>query len=147
MFSICGSCGTILSDTLVKKYFRKSVVCCCGLLSLLGLGLTSLSGFVDIWYDVDYVVVVIAIIGLAITGRSTSCILPFIFSSAGDVPYYKPAESVSRVTSISYLAYVLGPPIFGSLLIRFFGSLKYIYLVEVSCCSCYRLIFLIIDMV
>ena len=118
MFSICGSCGTILSDTLVKKYFRKSVVCCCGLLSLLGLGLTSISGFVDIWSDVDYVVVVvvvIAIIGLAITGGATSCIIPIIFSSAGVVPYYKPAESVSRVTSISYLAYLLGPPIFGSL--------------------------------
>ena len=141
MFSICGSCGMILSDTLVKKYFRKSVVCCCGLLSLFGLGLTSLSGFVDIWYDIDYVVVVIAIIGLAITGGATSCIIPIIFSSAGDVPNYKPAESVSRVTSISYLAYLLGPPIFGSLS-DVFGSLKYIYII-LSCLSVF--LFLLTD--
>ena len=128
VFSACGAVCMLLSDMLVKRYFRQTVIRCSGCMGLVGLSLVALAGFVDTWCDIEHFPLYLAILGLAVAGGSISCVVPIVFSAAGDIPQVKPSTSVPMVTSVSYVAYQCGPPLFGYLS-DVLGGLKFVFII------------------
>lgn len=59
--------------------------------------------------------VYIAIVGMSLIGTGLSVPLPIIGSATGDVPGVRPSDVISTVTSVSYLGFLIGPPLFGTL--------------------------------
>ncbi|XVU24227.1 MFS transporter [Actinoplanes sp. CA-054009] len=57
---------------------------------------------------------VAAIVGFGLLGAGLSCIVPQLYTAAGNLDLARPGAALSRVAAIGYLGYVLGPVIIGA---------------------------------
>jgi MFS family permease len=55
-----------------------------------------------------------AIIGFACLGAGLSCVIPLLYSTAGNLDPDRPGAALSRVSAVGYLGYVTGPVIIGA---------------------------------
>ena len=116
LFAVSGVVSMFLSDVLVKHYFRHTVVRVCACVSVCGVILIAISGFVEEWFNLDHhslIPLVIVVSGAVVVGAAISCMIPVVFSAASDIPHTTPSQVVPKVTSLAYLAYLCGPPVFG----------------------------------
>jgi len=132
VFAASGVVGQLLCDVLTQLYFRQTVLRSAGCLVVLGLLLVALSGS-DLhgWLSGEHgssLAVVFTLAGSAMIGGSISCILKVLFSSSGDIPRTISSEVAPKITSLSYIAYLCGPPAFGYIS-DLSGDLKYVFII------------------
>jgi MFS family permease len=101
-FMIMMACGRFFGDGLITKFGRKRVLQISGVLVSLGL-LTA----------VFFPFLIPCTIAFMFVGLGVSTIIPTLYSIAGKHPSIPTAEALTAVSSISFLGFLMGPPIIG----------------------------------
>ncbi|MCW2120971.1 MFS transporter [Flavobacterium sp. 7A] len=101
-FMIMMATGRFLGDGLITKFGRKKVIQISGLLISTGL-------FTAVFFP--YLIPATA--GFMLVGLGVSTIVPTLYSVAGKTPHIPPGEAIAMVTSVSFLGFLIGPPIIG----------------------------------
>lgn len=104
-FSLTMTAGRLVGDRVTARVGRPSVVRGGGLLAAAGLGLA-----------VAAPGPLTAVPGLAVLGLGLAGIVPAVFSAAGELGARvgRTGTVVSRVTTVSYLGFLFGPPLIGA---------------------------------
>ncbi|MEK8179749.1 MFS transporter [Flavobacterium buctense] len=111
-FMISMASGRFLSDFLVAKYGAKKVLIISGLVISSGLYMAVLLPYI-----------IPCMIAFMLVGFGVSNIVPIIFNIAGNNKNVPTGIALTVVTSISFLGFLIGPPIIG--LIAEVTSLRY----------------------
>jgi predicted MFS family arabinose efflux permease len=101
-FSVMMTAGRLAGDRLAARFGPVPLVRCCGLLAAAGLGLALLGGHP-----------VSGVIGFGCFGAGLSCIVPQVFSAAGNREPAFAGRALARVASIGYLGFLSGPVFIG----------------------------------
>lgn len=101
-FALMMTTGRLAGDRLVAAFGPAQLVRGCGLLAATGFGAGLL---------IDHPAA--AIIGFAALGAGLSCIVPQVYSAAGNVDPAQPGRGLARVASPGYLGFLTGPVIIG----------------------------------
>lgn len=102
MFSITMALGRLIGDRLVVRIGPAAVVRCGAAFAALGLGLGLLAG-----------TPAAGIAGFGALGAGLSCIVPQLFTTAGNWDPSRAGRSVAQVATLSYLGLLVGPVIIG----------------------------------
>jgi MFS family permease len=111
-FMISMASGRFLSDILVRKYSAKKVLMVSGLVISAGLYMAVLLPYL-----------IPCTIAFMLVGFGVSNVVPIIFNVAGNNEKIPPGIALTIVTSISFLGFLIGPPLIG--FIAELTSLKY----------------------
>jgi MFS family permease len=111
-FMISMALGRFLSDILVAKFGSKKVLIISGLVISFGLYMAVLLPYL-----------IPCMIAFMLVGFGVSNVVPIIFNVAGNNENVPPAISLTIVSSISFLGFLIGPPLIG--FIAELTSLKY----------------------
>ncbi|WP_330442396.1 MFS transporter [Flavobacterium sp. C4GT6] len=101
-FMLMMASGRFLGDWVVQKFGRKKVLQVSG--SLISLGLFS---------AVLLPYVVTAALAFMLVGIGVSTVVPSVYSLAGRTEGIAPSIALTMVSSISFLGFMLGPPVIG----------------------------------
>ena len=101
-FMISMASGRFLSDILVHKYGAKKVLIISGIVISSGLYLAVLLPYL-----------IPCTIAFMLVGFGVSNVVPIIFNAAGNVKNVPTGIALTIVTSISFLGFLIGPPIIG----------------------------------
>ena len=115
-FMICMASGRFLSDILVGKFGAKKVLMVSGLIISSGLYLAVVLPYL-----------IPCTLAFMIVGFGVSNVVPIIFNVAGNHEKVPPGIALTMVTSISFLGFLIGPPLIG--FIAELTSLKYSFAV------------------
>ncbi|MBO9657804.1 MAG: MFS transporter [Chitinophagaceae bacterium] len=115
-FMVMMASGRFLGDKLIQRFGRKSMLRISGILISSGLFISVLFPYL-----------LTAILGFLIVGLGVSSIVPMVYSSAGKVPKIPPGIALASVSSISFLGFLIGPPLIGY--IAEISSLRYSFAV------------------
>ncbi|WP_162126140.1 MFS transporter [Flavobacterium phycosphaerae] len=115
-FMISMASGRFLSDILVRKYSAKKVLISSGLVISAGLYMAVLLPYL-----------IPCTIAFMLVGFGVSNVVPIIFNVAGNNEKVPPGIALTIVTSISFLGFLIGPPLIG--FIAELTSLKYSFAV------------------
>jgi MFS family permease len=102
MFSVAMAFGRMIGDRLVARIGRVTVVRCGAALAAAGLGTGLLVG-----------TPVAGIVGFGLLGAGLSCIIPQLFTTAGNWDPRRSGRLVAQVSSLSYLGLLVGPVVIG----------------------------------
>lgn len=115
-FMLMMATGRFLGDRLIAGYGRKKMLRMSGILISTGL-------FIAVLFPH----IITATLGFLIVGLGVSSIVPMVYSSAGKVPDVPPGIALAGVSSISFLGFLMGPPLIGY--IAELSSLRYSFAV------------------
>ena len=101
-FMIMMASGRFFGDGLIHKFGRKRVMQISGLMISLGLFTAVLFPFI-----------IPATIAFMFVGLGVSTIVPTLYSLAGKHPTIPTGEALTAVSSVSFLGFLMGPPIIG----------------------------------
>jgi len=101
-FMIAMAAGRFIGDRLIAKYGRPTMLRISGILISTGLFLSVL-----------FPHIITATIGFLIVGFGVSSIVPMVFSAAGKHSKIPPGMALAAVSSISFLGFLMGPPLIG----------------------------------
>lgn len=101
-FMVSMASGRFLSDILVHKYGAKKVLIISGIVISSGLYLAVLLPYL-----------IPCTIAFMMVGFGVSNVVPIIFNTAGNIKNVPPGIALTIVTSISFLGFLIGPPIIG----------------------------------
>ena len=101
-FMVSMASGRFLSDTLVHKYGAKKVLIISGIVISSGLYLAVVLPYL-----------IPCTIAFMMVGFGVSNVVPIIFNAAGNIKNVPPGIALTIVTSISFLGFLIGPPIIG----------------------------------
>lgn len=101
-FMIMMAGGRFLGDGLIHKFGRKTVLQISGIMISAGLFTAVLFPFV-----------IPATIAFMFVGLGVSTIVPTVYSVAGKNPNVSPSVALTTVSSVSFLGFLMGPPIIG----------------------------------
>lgn len=101
-FMIMMATGRFLGDGLITKFGRKTIIQFSGLMISTGL-------FTAVFFPF----LIPATIGFMLVGLGVSTIVPTLYSVAGKTPNIPPGEAIAMVTSVSFLGFLMGPPVIG----------------------------------
>ena len=101
-FMICMAIGRFLGDYLINKLGKKKVLLISGCLMFTGMMLSVLFPYV-----------ITASIGFMLVGFGVACCVPTVYSLAGKHNKIPPGMAIALVSSISFLGFLLGPPLIG----------------------------------
>lgn len=101
-FMIMMAMGRFMGDGLIRKFGRKKVTQISGLMISGGL-------FLAVIFPNLYV----AVFSFMIVGLGVSTIIPTVYSLAGQHPNIPAGEALTMVSSVSFLGFLIGPPIIG----------------------------------
>lgn len=101
-FMIMMATGRFVGDYLIGKFGRKKVTQISGLMISGGL-------FLAVIFPNLYV----AVVSFMIVGLGVSTIIPTVYSLAGQHPNIPAGEALTMVSSVSFLGFLIGPPIIG----------------------------------
>ncbi|GIZ09333.1 MFS transporter [Flavobacterium sp. UMI-01] len=101
-YMIMMATGRFLGDGLITRFGRKNVIQISGVLISTGL-------FTAVFFP--YLIPATA--GFMLVGLGVSTIVPTIYSVAGKTPHIPPGEAIAMVTSVSFLGFLMGPPVIG----------------------------------
>ena len=115
-FMIMMATGRFVGDKIIAKLGRKKTIQISGLIISSGM-------FISVF--LPYVVT--ATIGFMLVGIGVSSIVPTVYSVAGKNGKISPGMAIAMVSSVSYLGFLMGPPLIGY--ISALSSLQYSYAV------------------
>jgi len=101
-FMIMMACGRFIGDKVTLRFGRKRVLAISGVLISGGMYMAVLLPFV-----------VTAAVGFMLVGLGVSTVVPAVYSLAGRTPGIEPSKALTAVSSISFLGFLLGPPVIG----------------------------------
>ncbi len=101
-FMITMASGRFLSDILVKKYGAKKILLVSGITISLGL-----------YTAVIFPFLIPSTIAFMIVGFGVSNVIPIVYSTTGRSTTLPTGEALTIVTGISFLGFLMGPPIIG----------------------------------
>lgn len=101
-FMIMMAGGRFLGDGLIRKFGRKTVMQISGIMISAGL-------FTAVFFPF----VIPATIAFMFVGLGVSTIVPTVYSVAGKTPNVSPSVALTTVSSVSFLGFLMGPPIIG----------------------------------
>jgi len=101
-FAGCMTAGRITGDRITAAVNPTALLRGSGLIAGAGLAAGILVGSP-----------VAAIIGFACLGAGLSCVIPTLYSTAGNLDPSRPGAALSRVAALGYLGYVTGPVLIG----------------------------------
>ncbi|WP_426062407.1 MFS transporter [Flavobacterium sp. DSP2-3-1] len=101
-FMIMMAGGRFLGDGLIRKFGRKTVLQISGIMISAGL-------FTAVFFPF----VIPATIAFMFVGLGVSTIVPTVYSVAGKNPNVSPSVALTTVSSVSFLGFLMGPPIIG----------------------------------
>lgn len=101
-FMIAMASGRFAGDRLIAKYGRKKMLRISGVLITSGL-------FISVLFPH----IVTATLGFLIVGFGVSSIVPMVYSAAGRHPKIPAGIALASVSSISFLGFLIGPPLIG----------------------------------
>src|SRR5690606_2155414 len=101
-FMIMMAAGRFLGDSIIFRFGRKRVMIISGCLISTGLYLSIL--FPNLY---------VATIAFMMVGIGVSTIVPTVYSLAGKSTSVPPGEALTIVSSVSFLGFLLGPPVIG----------------------------------
>ena len=94
--------GRFLGDGMINKFGRKKVIQTGGFLISGGLFTSVFLPFL-----------IPSTIGFMLVGLGVSTIVPTLYSIAGKHPTIPPGEALTAVSSVSFLGFLMGPPVIG----------------------------------
>ncbi|MET0463258.1 MAG: MFS transporter [Chitinophagaceae bacterium] len=115
-FMIMMATGRFVGDKLILQFGRKKMLRISGVLISSGLFISVLFPYLAT-----------ATLGFLIVGLGVSSIVPMVYSSAGKIPNIPPGIALASVSSISFLGFLMGPPLIGY--IAEISSLRYSFAV------------------
>lgn len=101
-FMIMMAGGRFIGDGLILKFGRKKVMQISGLMISTGL-------FVSVFFPY----IIPCTFAFMLVGLGVSTIVPTIYSVAGKNPTVPPGEALTIVSSVSFLGFLMGPPVIG----------------------------------
>lgn len=101
-FMIMMASGRFLGDGLIQKFGRKKVLQISGVMISVGL-------FTAVFFPY----IITSTIAFMLVGLGVSSIVPTVYSIAGKNPTVPPGEALTIVSSVSFLGFLMGPPIIG----------------------------------
>ena len=101
-FMIMMAGGRFLGDGLIRKFGRKNVLKISGFMISTGL-------FTAVFFPF----IVPATLAFMLVGLGVSTIVPTVYSLAGKNPNVSPSIALTTVSSVSFLGFLMGPPIIG----------------------------------
>ncbi|WP_159799875.1 MFS transporter [Flavobacterium sp. MK4S-17] len=101
-FMIMMATGRFIGDKVTTRFGRKKVLAFSGVL---------ISG--GMYIAVLFPYVVPSAIGFMLVGLGVSTVVPGVYSLAGRTPGIEPSQALTAVSSISFLGFLLGPPVIG----------------------------------
>ncbi len=101
-FMITMASGRFIGDSLIAQFGRKKIMQICGLLISFGL-----------YTAVLFPYLIPSTIAFMIVGLGVSTIVPVVYSLTGKVAKGPPSQALTFVSSISFLGFLLGPPVIG----------------------------------
>jgi MFS family permease len=111
-FMVMMATGRFMGDKLIARHGRKKMLQASGILISTGLFISVLFPYLAT-----------ATLGFLIVGLGVSSIVPMVYSTAGKVPNIPPGMALASVSSISFLGFLMGPPLIGY--IAEISSLRY----------------------
>ncbi|WP_284461717.1 MFS transporter [Chryseobacterium sp.] len=113
-FILMMTLGRFVGNRVIEKYGKRLVLQMCGILMSTGLFLSVF--FPELW---------VCIIAFMIIGLGSSLSVPSVYSTVGKVSTVAPSIALSFVSSISFLGFLMGPPLIGYIAESF--DLRYSY--------------------
>jgi len=101
-FMITMACGRFLGDGLIHRFGRKTVLQISGAMISVGL-----------FTSVLFPYIIPCIFAFMLVGFGVSTVVPTVYSVAGKNPTVPPGEALTIVSSVSFLGFLMGPPIIG----------------------------------
>jgi predicted MFS family arabinose efflux permease len=101
-FSMTMTAGRLAGDRLAAAIGPVALVRGCGVLAATGLGAAVLIGHP-----------IVAVIGFGCFGAGLSCIVPQVFSAAGNLDPAQAGRALARVAGLGYLGFLSGPVLIG----------------------------------
>jgi MFS family permease len=101
-FMISMASGRFLSDILVRKFGAKKILLISGITISLGL-----------YTAVIFPYLILCTIAFMMVGFGVSNVIPIIYSTVGRITSIPTGEALTIVTGISFLGFLMGPPIIG----------------------------------
>lgn len=126
-FMVMMAAGRFVSDKIADRFGRAYVIRVCGLLSFIGLVIAIIFPYI-----------IPATIGFMLVGLGASSIVPMVYSIAGKKTKLPSGLALTVVASISFLGFLLGPPIIGYVSSMF--NLKYSFALA-ACCAIVIVVF------
>jgi len=101
-FMVMMAGGRFLGDGLILEFGRKRVMQISG-------GMISIGLFTSVFFPF----LIPSTIAFMFVGLGVSTIVPTIYSIAGKNPTVPPGEALTAVSSVSFLGFLMGPPVIG----------------------------------
>lgn len=113
-FMVMMAAGRFIGDSIISKVGRRTTLQASGLLMFLGMMASVL--FPDFW---------ICTLAFMLVGIGVACNIPTVYSLAGKNKKVSSSVALAMVSSISFLGFLLGPPLIGY--IAEISNLRYSY--------------------
>jgi len=115
-FMITMATGRFIGDAVIERLGKQKTLTLSGILMSAGLLLSVI--FPDI---------IICICAFMLVGFGVATVVPTVYSVAGQHPSIPPGQAIAMVSSISFLGFLIGPPLIG--FIAEWTNLRYSYAV------------------
>ncbi len=113
-FMVMMATGRFLGDGVIQRFGRKRTLQISGLVISMGM-------FISVLFPH----LITATLGFMLVGLGVSGIVPMVYSVAGTKTKVAPSMAIAMVSSISYLGFLMGPPLIGY--ISALANLRYSY--------------------
>lgn len=101
-FMIMMASGRFIADKIILRFGRKRVLQTCGLMITTGL-------YIAVLFPQTYTVA----LAFMLVGLGVSAVVPTVYGIAGRTPGVSPSIALTTVSSISFLGFMIGPPVIG----------------------------------
>ncbi|MBO5988429.1 MAG: MFS transporter [Paludibacteraceae bacterium] len=113
--------GRFFGDSIRKRFSEPTILLGCSFLAMLGLGVMIMK--TDIYF---------AVTGLFISGLGLSCLVPIIYSLAGNRKDVSPGTGIAMVNTISGTGFLFGPFVIGMIAEKYNMHVSFIYIFVLS---------------
>lgn len=113
-FMIMMALGRFIGDWAIRRLGRRAILQISGLLIFFGMAIS-----------VFFPNVIMATLGFMLVGLGVACVIPTVYSVSGQNEKVPPGIALAMVSSVSYLGFLMGPPLIGY--IAELANLQYSY--------------------
>jgi MFS family permease len=113
-FMIMMALGRFVGDWAIRRLGRRAILQISGLLIFIGMAIS-----------VFLPTIIMATIGFMFVGLGVACVIPTVYSVSGQNEKVPPGIALAMVSSVSYLGFLMGPPLIGY--IAELANLQYSY--------------------
>ncbi|EHQ30320.1 MFS transporter [Mucilaginibacter paludis] len=115
--------GRFVADSFSARFGLKRTLQVSGALSTLGLLVA-----------VTFPTMLTAIIGFMLVGAGISSVVPMVYSAAGKSKTMLPGAAIAAVSTISFVGFLIGPPVIGFLAGAFTLRVSFMFLAAMGAC-------------